>query len=129
MLSTMLAVAAAKFLDPILFLAAFASTYRIRRRRSVFALGVVLGILYEFLLNGFGFAVPTFHLPLSLIPAVIAGTAHAWLAYGMYWLLRNKAHMPATQPWRGLAIGAFCVAGAASVILPGAILATIRDGY
>lgn len=119
MLSTTLAISVSKFVDPILLVAALICMYPVRRWYGILPVGVLLGFLYEGLRFVSGFGDP------HLLPAAIAGTAQAGLAYGIYLMWRN-GKLPERQPWRALAIGALLTLALVSVIAPGAILLTIR---
>lgn len=120
-MTTVVAIALAKFLDPILLFAAFLASYPIRRWWLIPVVGLILGVLYEGL-NQMVALAPATGLFLTIIPAWIAATAYVLLAFLFYRLLR-KARLPVRQPARAVVIVLGCAAVAFIVIAPGALLA------
>jgi len=122
-MTTVVAIALAKFLDPILLFAAFLTIWPVRRWLLIPVIGLVLSLLYE-ALNQAVALVPATGLFFTIVPAWIAATAHAALAFLAYRLLR-RTHLPTRQPVRAVVVLLGCAAAAFVVIAPGALLAGV----
>lgn len=128
-MSAILAATFAKFLDPVLLVAALLCAYPIRRRWwGVVLLGVPLGVMYEALSRVVAVGPLSDNPWLTIIPACIAGTADSYLAFLLYSLIRME-WIPTTEPKRSIAIGLMCIAGPVLVIAPGPLLAMLPPTF